>query len=104
MSRLAHFSEALAAADLDRIALRHVESRQRVGQPLKGHEGPIVSLVFSPYGRWLASGGHDDRVLLWDLRPESWVERACNVANRQLSEEEWIRLVGDVPYQPACRH
>ncbi len=95
--------QILATADLDRVVLWHVESRQRLGQPLRGQGGPIIALAFSPDGNWLASGGYDDRVLLWDLRLETWVRRACAIANRRLSETEWTRLVGDGPYEPACR-
>jgi WD40 repeat protein len=95
--------QTLATADLDRVVLWHVESRQRLGQPLGGHRGPILALAFSPDGQWLASGGYDDRALLWDLRLESWVRRACTVANRRLNETEWARLVGDLPYAPSCR-
>jgi len=65
--------------------------------------GPIEALAFSPDGRWLASGGHDDRVLLWDLRPDSWRRLACGIANRSLDRAEWARLVGNYPYEPACR-
>src|SRR5262249_58892239 len=35
---------------------------------LRGHEGCITSLAFSPDGNTLASGSKDQSIRLWDLR------------------------------------
>jgi DNA-binding SARP family transcriptional activator len=34
--------------------------------------------------------------------PAAWEERACDVAGRTLTRQEWADLFGDRPYTPAC--
>ena len=39
---------------------------------------------------------------IWDLDPESWAQRACAIANRTLTREEWEEFLPGRPYEPAC--
>ncbi|MEU1973531.1 BTAD domain-containing putative transcriptional regulator [Microbacterium sp. NPDC019599] len=34
--------------------------------------------------------------------PEIWLERACDIAGRDLTQEEWATVFEDRPYDPAC--
>lgn len=76
------------------------------GQPavvLEGHEAEVVSLAISRDGAWLASGSWDGTIQVWDARMDTWYLRACEIANRQLTSEEWTAHVGDeVPYRAVC--
>jgi hypothetical protein len=85
--------------DTPTIHLWDVLAGREVGQ-LKGHEGGVVSLLFSPDGEHLLSGGTDTTVLTWDLtrftnpppghaaslsghtREEVWSDLASNDASR----------------------
>lgn len=50
---------------------------------------------------WVASSG---RIMEFSLDPDRWIERACAFVGRDLTREEWDRLVpGDEPLQSACR-
>ena len=53
------------------------------------------SVAFSPDGKKLASTDAGNAVILWDVDLESWKKRACRIANRNLSKEEWTRFLGD---------
>ena len=44
----------------------------------------------------------NNTVLLWDIDPASWLKRACAVANRRLSEQEWGNFLPGRPYEPSC--
>ncbi len=44
----------------------------------------------------------DTHVALWDLDVASWQQRACSLADRNRSEQEWKEYLGDVPYENTC--
>jgi WD40 repeat protein/tetratricopeptide (TPR) repeat protein len=84
------------------VSLWDVARRERLGQPLRSRAGRVFALAFSPDGKTLVSGTEDQGVLWWDVDPESWRERACAVANRNLTYEEWAQVWGDEPYRATC--
>jgi WD40 repeat protein len=62
------------------------------------------ALTFSPDGRQLAAAALGPEVLLWDVDADSWVKRACRIANRDLTQQEWAKYVGArAEYEPTCR-
>src|SRR5262249_29652896 len=63
LSRLGH----LAAGGEDRMIRIWDGSTGRLLHTLRGHEGAVRVLAFSPRGDLLASGGEDRTVRLWDV-------------------------------------
>lgn len=61
-------------------------------------------MALSPDGSTVAIGSFDDSgtVTLWQLETEPWPERACALANRNLTQEEWKRYLGDQPHERTC--
>lgn len=84
--------DVLFAGDHDgTILMWDVPAGRTVGA-LTGPVDAITSLALQPDGEVLAAAGEGDRVWVWDLDVEEWVEAACRVAGRNMTDLEWAAL------------
>lgn len=54
------------------------EQRQRL-QTLEAHRGSINAIAISPDGSWMATGGNDEKVLLWNINGDMKVSEAGSI-------------------------
>ena len=92
----------LAVSGFEPVAsLWDVGTGAQIGPPLTaGSRRAEIDL--SPDGRRLLLTHADGRGAVWDVDPESWAKRACRLANRKLTREEWQKLLSGRAYDPAC--
>ncbi len=84
------------------LILWDVLSRRAIGNPLRLTSGAATSLAFGPGGLTLASGSDTRQVMLWDVSPLSWIERACELAGRNLTQAEWQQYFPGETYRLTC--
>ncbi|KJK42128.1 hypothetical protein UK23_38670 [Lentzea aerocolonigenes] len=68
-----------------------------------GHARDVAAIEFSPDGTYLASGGNDTTVRLWDVDVDRAVERLCARHPEPLTREQWAEYFPDVSYRRVCR-
>ncbi len=56
----------------------------------------------SPDGRRLLQTHGNGQGAMWEIDPQLWERRACAIANRTLTREEWEQFLPGRPYEPAC--
>jgi hypothetical protein len=90
---------ALSAAD-GNLILWDMLAGSWIGLPIAADAQVLNAAAFLPDGR-LATAGVGG-VSLWEMELSAWQDHACKVANRNLSEEEWVTYLGDVQYRETC--
>jgi WD40 repeat protein len=95
---------ATDAAD-GQVRLWDLASQRQIGRPLPGAENETGTNVsaFDPSGNHLVVLYDTGTAFVWDMNPDRWKQQACTVVGRPLSREEWIELLADRRYQPACQ-
>jgi WD40 repeat protein len=92
----------LAAVSRDgTVRLWDVDTRRSIGPALAGHTGFSQALAQAGPGHLLTGGAEDGRIIDWNLDPTTWFDRACELAGRNLTQQEWTDQVGG-RYQTTC--
>jgi WD40 repeat protein/transcriptional regulator with XRE-family HTH domain len=87
------------------VRLWDVASGQPLGGPLStGQGGFVSSMAFTGDGTTLVTGNYDlGTVQLLDIDLPTWPRRACQLANRNLTQQEWRQYLGALPYHKTCQ-
>jgi WD40 repeat protein/DNA-binding SARP family transcriptional activator len=99
--------KTLATGSLDStVRLIDVGTGNLIGPPLRHHTrsgAAIVSgLAFDADGKHLYASSTDGTIRRWDVDPNSWRERICDIAGRNLTQAEWAQYLPGEPYQITC--
>jgi WD40 repeat protein len=91
-----------ATQDADRIALFDGTTGVRLGTIPLPSLTPGARLTYLPDSSGLLVTGIDGRTWTVGTRPDSWVDRACAIAGRNLSHAEWQEYFPNRAYQVSC--
>jgi WD40 repeat protein len=95
--------EMLATGGEDgRVSLWHGRTGALLSGLTVGRPGTAAYVGFEPDGRTVSVATWDGDVYQLDTRVERWVEFACDVAGRNLTQAEWRDAFGDRPYRETC--
>ena len=80
-----------------------VKARAQLGTPLPGLDNVGANAAFTPDGSAVVSVyERTGAAFMHDLRPTAWQTRACSVAGRTLTRDEWALYLPDRKFDPAC--
>ena len=96
--------------DTELIASTGTQGDALVTDPLTGKSIGVTLSATDDWatGAWSPSGtefsilSNDGHAFLWDMAPTAWESRACDIAGRPLTGQEWQEFLRDRVYAPAC--
>jgi WD40 repeat protein/class 3 adenylate cyclase/tRNA A-37 threonylcarbamoyl transferase component Bud32 len=77
-------------------------SGRSIGAALPGAAQRDAASAFVDAGNRLVTLFNNGSGYSWDIRPQSWARRACQVARRTLTRTEWNDVLPERKYAPAC--
>jgi WD40 repeat protein len=93
----------LASSSRDEtIILWDLTTNQPLGIPIKGHGEWVIGVSFTMDGQVLMSADIAGKILFWEISMGRWLQLACEVSNRNLTQEEWGRFFPDALYHETC--
>ena len=102
MAAFAHDGSQYAIVQSERIRLWDGHTGEfQSSLPLPTRAG-TSSISYRPDSSGLVIASTDGRTWTADTRTDRWPERACAIAGRNLSQEEWDQFFPDQPYERNC--
>jgi WD40 repeat protein len=76
---------------------------QPIGETQPGHKAWAWGLALSPDGAQAITSARSGELQRWQIDLAWWRERACDIASRNLTLEEWENYLPGEPYRKTCR-
>jgi len=78
-------------------------TRSTIGDAFPGPvTGRNAAASFTPDGHSVVVVSDTGAGWVWDVDPSDWLARACQVAGRNLTRQEWQEFLADRPYHATC--
>jgi WD40 repeat protein len=96
-------STAVGADAAGNVLLWVVPTRSAIGDAFPGPVGDRTAAAsFTPDGRSVVVVSDTGAGWIWHVDKSDWLERACAVAGRNFTPQEWQEFLPDRPYHATC--
>jgi WD40 repeat protein/DNA-binding SARP family transcriptional activator len=96
-------STAVGADTAGNVLLWDVPTRSAIGDPFPG---PVAernaAAMFTPDGRSVVVISDTGAGWVWNVDQSEWLVRACEIAGRSFTPQEWTEFLPDRPYHATC--
>lgn len=70
---------------------------------MENNRGFIRDIQFTPNSNYLIAACRETEIRVWPTRPELLANQICPNLDRNMTQDEWIKYIGDeIPYENTC--